>query len=183
MKIYTRTGDDGTTGLFGGARAGKDAPRIAAYGTVDELNAAIGLARALLAEPGLDVLLAHVQAELFVLGAELATAAGTKPPAHAGSVGPQAILRLEQEIDTLETELAPLRSFILPGGAPGSAALHLSRTVCRRAEREVLALSRLEPVRGELLRYLNRLSDHLFVVARAANHRAGVADVPWQPGA
>ena len=185
MKIYTRTGDDGTTGLLGGARAGKDAPRLEAYGSIDELNAALGAARAALdaasAAAALDPVLERLQAELFVVGAELATAPGSAPPAHGGAIGAADVRRLEDEIDRFEAELEPLKNFILPGGTAAAAQLHLARTVCRRAERCLARLAQSEPVRKELLIYVNRLSDHLFVAARFANHKAGRADVPWRP--
>jgi cob(I)alamin adenosyltransferase len=180
LKIYTRTGDDGTTGLLGGARLRKGAPRIEAYGTVDELNATIGLARAAGLPADLDGALARVQAELFVLGAELATAPGTGRAQGTVEIGEEHARSLEVEIDGWETELEPLRNFILPGGSGAAASLHLARTVCRRAERALVALAAVEPVRRDAVVYLNRLSDHLFVAARVANHRAGVADVPWR---
>lgn len=180
MKIYTKTGDSGETGLWGGLRVGKDSARVQAYGTVDECNAAIGVARAALAaSPAtaeLDTLLARIQDQLFVVGADLATPGEA---ANIPRIGPAEVATLEQTIDSLEAELAPLKQFILPGGAPGAAQLHLARTVCRRAERCVVALAREEPVGEQVGVYLNRLSDCLFVLARAANARAGVPDVPW----
>ncbi len=183
MKIYTKTGDDGQTGLFGGPRVGKDAPRIEAYGTVDELNSCLGVARACQLPAELDAVVAAIQNELFALGAQLAT---PNPAAHhTALVGPKQIAALEQAIDRFEVGLAPLTQFILPGGTMPAAQLHLARTVCRRAERRLVSLmhASAEPIAAELLVYLNRLSDLLFVLARAANHRAGVSDVPWQkPG-
>lgn len=180
MKIYTRTGDLGETGLFGGPRVSKDAPRIEAYGTVDELNSVLGLARAESPPPALDALLARVQNELFDLGAELAS----PDPARQGTgvLGMRQVAELEQAIDRLETDLPPLKQFVLPGGCRGAACLHLARTVCRRAERRVVGLSHTEAERvaPHLLIYLNRLSDFLFVAARWLNAQAGVADVPWQ---
>ena len=180
MKIYTKTGDDGGTGLWGGLRVGKDSARVQAYGTVDECNAAIGVARAVLgAVPelhDLDVLLARIQNQLFVVGADLAT------PGVAASIpriGPDEIALLEQTIDALENELEPLKQFILPGGTLAAAQLHLARTICRRAERAVVALAREEQIGQDVGVYLNRLSDCLFVLARAANARASVPDVPW----
>jgi len=179
MKIYTKTGDDGQTGLFGGPRVSKDAPRIEAYGTVDELNSVLGLARAETLPESIDALLATIQSELFSLGAELAT----PNPAAKGThlIGPGHIQRLEQAIDEYESQLEPLKQFILPGGTTGAATLHLARTICRRAERRLVTLvhSCSESISPELLVYLNRLSDLLFVLARAANHAAGVTDVPW----
>ena len=185
MKIYTRTGDEGETGLFGGPRVRKDAPRVEAYGAVDELNAAIGAAAALLpggADDPLAAPLREAQSALFDLGGELATPAA-RERAAAGKVAPlvhaEAIAGLEERIDALEAELEPLTQFVLPGGAPAAAALHLARTICRRAERRAVALAASEPVSGEALRYLNRLSDYLFVAARDVNRRAGVAEPRW----
>lgn len=181
MKIYTKTGDGGETGLWGGARVPKDAARVQAYGTVDECNAAIGVARAALAgEPelaALDELLARIQNQLFVVGADLATPGEA---ANIPRVGPAEVAFLEQTIDALEAELPALTQFILPGGSPAAAQLHLARTVCRRAERWVVQLGRHEPVGPDVGVYLNRLSDCLFVLARAANARLGRPDVPWQ---
>lgn len=180
MKIYTKTGDDGTTGLLGAGRLPKDHARIAAYGTVDELNAALGVARSLGPDPASDSLLGMLQDELFAAGAALAD------PDRAGrfhnAVSVEFVTRLEATIDALEAELPPLRQFILPTGASAAAQVHLARTICRRAEREVVHLARLsgEHVPDDLIVYLNRLSDLLFVLARAMNQRAGVADVPWR---
>jgi cob(I)alamin adenosyltransferase len=177
MKIYTKTGDAGETGLWGGQRVAKDAARVQAYGTVDECNAAIGLARASGADSGLDAILARIQDQLFVVGADLATPGAA---ANIPRVGQEEILFLEQSIDALEEQLEPLKQFILPGGTPAAAQLHLARTICRRAERWVVGLARQEPGLSEHVGvYLNRLSDCLFVLARAANARAGVPDTPW----
>jgi cob(I)alamin adenosyltransferase len=176
LKIYTKTGDAGETGLWGGLRVPKDALRVHAYGTVDECSAAIGLARAGGLGAGLDGLLAQVQNQLFTLGADLAT------PGEAPSiprVGEVEVAFLEQAIDGLEAALEPLKQFILPGGSLAAAHLHLARTICRRAERWAVSLAREEAVNPQVGIYLNRLSDFLFVAARAANARAGVADVPW----
>jgi cob(I)alamin adenosyltransferase len=181
MKIYTKTGDDGTTGLFGGARIAKDDPRVEAYGAVDELNSVVGLARSAKPSSAIDALLASIQAELFVVGAELATVAGKEDKLSMKLVGQEEAGQLELGIDTFEKGLPPLKSFVLPGGSAVGAALHQARTVCRRAERCVLAASRSTAVRGEVLIYLNRLSDFLFVAARQANQDAGVPDVPWAP--
>ncbi|HZZ85462.1 MAG TPA: cob(I)yrinic acid a,c-diamide adenosyltransferase [Anaeromyxobacteraceae bacterium] len=183
MKIYTKTGDAGETGLFGGPRVGKDDPRVEAYGAVDELNAALGAARATSAgaDLELDRLLGAVQHRLFTVGAELATPAGAKAHRVVPAVDPEWAAELERSIDALERELPALRQFILPGGAPFAAALHLARCICRRAERRAVALSRREQVEPAVLVYLNRLSDWLFVAARAANHRAGAAEEPWSP--
>jgi cob(I)alamin adenosyltransferase len=182
VKIYTRTGDAGETGLFGGGRVGKDAQRVAAYGAVDELNAVIGLAASAGLEGDLDPLAEQLQTQLFELGADLAT-----PPDSAARaeeivrVGPDAVAALEAAIDRCEGELAPLESFILPGGSPAGAALHLARTVCRRAERDTVALGRTEPISETVVPYLNRLSDLLFVMARLANARAGQPERKWLP--
>jgi cob(I)alamin adenosyltransferase len=181
MKIYTKTGDDGTTGLYGGARVGKDDARVEAYGTVDETNAVIGVARAAGLAPEIDGVLARVQQDLFVIGAELACVAGKEDKLGMPLIGDTDIQRLEAAIDAAEAGLAPLKSFVLPGGTAGAAALHQARTTCRRAERRLLTASRATSVRGELSVYLNRLSDLLFVLARRANQLAGVPDVPWQP--
>ena len=180
MKIYTKTGDSGDTGLFGGPRVAKDAPRIEAYGTVDELNSVLGVVRSHDAPGPIDELLARIQNELFNLGAQLAT---PNPSAHQTSlIGPAHIAGLEAAIDHWEAGLEPLKQFILPGGMPAGAALHLARTVCRRAERRLVTLMHgsVEPIAEDLLIYLNRLSDLLFVLARAVNHLGGSGDVPWQ---
>ncbi len=185
-RIYTRTGDDGTTALGTGERRPKHDLRIAAYGTVDETNAAIGLARLhTQGETELDAMLARIQNDLFDLGADLCTPEG---PRDAGRerlrVVDAQVTRLEQEIDALNTDLAPLRSFVLPGGTPAAAYLHLARTVCRRAERLMVELAGRpgEPVSAPALKYVNRLSDFLFVASRYINDR-GARDVLWVPGA
>lgn len=183
MKIYTRTGDDGTTGLFGGARVSKFDPRVEAYGTVDEANSILGLARAAGVSGALDESLARIQAELFTLGAELACAPGKEDKLGLETVGDPHIQALEHEIDALEVGLEPLKNFILPGGSLAAAFLHQARCVCRRAERRVLEAREQAPVREQVVRYLNRLSDLLFVQARAANHQAGHVDVAWTPRA
>lgn len=180
MKIYTRTGDSGDTGLFGGARVLKCDPRVEAYGDVDELNAWLGVTRA---EAGLgaDLLdvLSHLQRDLFAVGARLADPAERISERVAKVAISQAdVRRLEEWIDRFETELPPLRRFILPGGSSTGAALHLARTVCRRAERRIVALGR-DSVEPELLAYVNRLSDLLFVLARVANHRAAHKEIEW----
>lgn len=180
MKIYTKTGDDGTTGLFGGGRVLKASARVEAYGTVDELNAAIGVARATKLDPFTDDVLGHVQVDLFTVGAELACVPGKEAKLQMPLIDPDDSARLEHAIDDGEKDLPPLKTFVLPGGSPQAAALHLARTVCRRAERAVLDIP-IEPARGELVIYLNRLSDLLFVLARRANAQANVADVPWNP--
>jgi len=186
VKIYTRTGDAGETGLFGGARVAKTHPRVEAYGEVDELNSAIGLALALGGPdtPGdLAAALRHIQDRLFDLGADLATPPGTAAGDWLSRVPPAWTTELEAQIDALTATLPPLTAFILPGGTPLAGALHLARTVCRRAERRVLAAADAgEAVGAPVVIYLNRLSDYLFVAARYANAQAGVADVAWRPG-
>ncbi len=178
MKIYTRTGDDGTTGLLGRARVPKHDARVEAYGTVDELNAALGLARALDAEAAFAPLFARLQPALFRVGAELATVDETMR-AKLDRIGDADVEQLEHDIDALDRELEPLTRFVLPGGTPLAAQLHIARTVCRRAERRVTALAAVEPLDGRLVRYLNRLADLLFTLARAANRRAGHAETSW----
>jgi cob(I)alamin adenosyltransferase len=180
MKLYTKTGDDGTTGLFGGGRVPKTSARVAAYGTVDEANAAIGVARAAPLDIAMDEVLARVQEDLFTLGAELACVPGKENKLGMTLLGDADIERLERAIDDADSACPPLKSFVLPGGSPQAAALHVARTVCRRAERAVLALDDA-PARNALVIYLNRLSDLLFAQARRANVVAGVPDVPWKP--
>ena len=179
MKIYTRTGDDGTTGLFGGGRRSKADPRVEAYGTVDEANAAIGVARATGLAAEIDSVLAEVQSDLFTLGAELGCVPGQEAKLKMVLIGDADAARLEKAIDAAEVGLAPLKTFVLSGGTPGAAALHLARCVVRRAERLVIATAADSPVRNEPIVYLNRLSDLLFTLARRANHLASVSDVPW----
>jgi cob(I)alamin adenosyltransferase len=174
MKIYTKKGDQGETGLFGGDRVPKDHLRIRAYGTLDELNAALGLVSL---APEFGDRLRRIQGELFQLGAELATPRG-KSVSVALVAGDEVAL-LESEIDGMEKSLAPLTHFILPGGCTVAAQLQVARTVCRRAERELVVLHRAEPLRPVVLEYVNRLSDYLFVASRFANHTAKVADVLW----
>ena len=180
-RIYTRGGDRGETSLGDGTRVEKHDLRVAAYGTVDEANAAIGLAR-LHAEGGADETLSRIQNDLFDLGGDLCTPEQENPKYPPLRMTAGQVERLEQEIDALNAELAPLKSFVLPGGSPTAAALHLARTVTRRAEREMTLLARREPVNPEALRYINRLSDLLFVLARHVNDRGG-GDVLWVPGA
>lgn len=182
MKLYTRRGDAGETDLFGGARVPKDHLRVEAYGAVDELNAALGVAAAATGHADLRALASELQSQLFALGAQLA-APDAERRAKSALPGPrdEHVTRLEREIDRFEAELPPLRRFVLPGGTPGAAALHLARTVCRRAERRAVALGREEAVDPVAIRFLNRLSDLLFVLARLENRRAGLPDVEW-PG-
>lgn len=181
MKIYTRTGDEGTTALFGGDRVSKEHPRIAAYGTVDETNALLGIALTQLdlGTPDLTQLIERLQDELFVLGADLATPLDSKPVVPR--MRPDHVEHLERTIDALQEELPPLKHFILPGGTPAAATLHHARTVCRRAERLTVASASEQEVNEQALVYLNRLSDLLFVLARAANQRSGAAERTWQP--
>ncbi|GIW77233.1 MAG: ATP--cob(I)alamin adenosyltransferase [Phycisphaerae bacterium] len=181
MKIYTRTGDDGTTGLIGGDRVRKSDPRLECYGTVDELNASIGLVQ-VIAPTWLVEWLTPIQNELFVIGSFLA-APENDPTAqkYLPALDENMIGRLEMQIDQVETELPRLKYFVLPGGTELSARLHLARTVCRRAERLVVAFSMDRPINPVILTYLNRLSDWLFVMSRLSNHRSGVPDVPWIP--
>ncbi len=175
MKIYTRTGDRGETSLFGGARVAKNDARIEAYGTVDELSSFIGVARASSLPAEIEAMLERVQRDLFDVGAHLASPGTSR---FAG-VDPQRIEELERGIDAMERELAPLTNFILPGGALSAAQLHVARTVCRRAERLVVALHDESEATQSTIAYLNRLSDYLFVAARFANLRTGTPDVPW----
>lgn len=179
-RIYTRGGDQGETSLGDGARVAKHAPRVEAFGTVDEANAAIGLVRLHVAGDE-DAMLARIQNDLFDLGADLCTPeTGARTEGALRIVGSQ-VERLEQEIDRLNDGLAPLDSFVLPGGTQAAAYLHLARTIVRRAERLTVALAAQEPVNPEAVKYLNRLSDHLFVLSRHVNDR-GAGDVLWQPG-
>jgi len=185
-KIYTKTGDDGTTALGTGERRLKYDLRVAAYGTVDEANACIGMARVHAGETHreIDAMLARIQNDLFDLGADLATPETEEPPAHEPlRITAGQVTRIEGDIDALNGALSPLRSFILPGGSPAAAALHLARTVSRRAERLMVELGEKpgEHVNGEALQYINRVSDFLFVAARAVNDN-GARDVLWVPG-
>lgn len=180
MKIYTKTGDAGETGLFAGPRVRKDDPRIEAYGAVDELNAVLGLARCETLPPAIEQTLAAVQNELFAVGAELAS----PDPLKAGTswIDEPHIVALEQAIDALEEHLPPLKQFILPAGNRGACTIHVARGVCRRAERRLVTLAN-EPevqISDHLIRYLNRLGDYLFVAARATNVLAGEMEMPWQ---
>ncbi|MDR7419232.1 MAG: cob(I)yrinic acid a,c-diamide adenosyltransferase [Armatimonadota bacterium] len=174
-KIYTKTGDEGETGFFGGRRVSKDHARVEAYGTLDEVNSMLGLLVAHLDGDLADVV-RRVQRTLFDIGAELAT----PEPGRVPALGPEAAVALERHIDQWEEQLHPLRTFILPGGSRPAAICHLARAITRRAERRVVTLGRAEPINPEIVRYLNRLSDCLFVMARLLNRRAGVTDVPWE---
>ena len=184
-KIYTRTGDDGSTGLVDGSRLSKNDVRVRAYGDVDETNSVIGLVRLHLENRRLDDMLSRIQNDLFDLGADLATPLPKKDEAdseYALRMSPAQSTRLEEELDALNAHLEPLTSFVLPGGAPPAAYLHQARTVCRRAERVTVALAAEQPINPAALTYLNRLSDFLFVAARWCNDQ-GETDVKWVPGA
>jgi cob(I)alamin adenosyltransferase len=181
-KIYTRKGDDGSTGLGGKRRVQKDSLRVAAYGTVDELNSQIGLALAGGLVERLTVELTRIQNELFDLGSDLCFVEEDKVARPVPGVEERHVRALEALIDELNAVVGPLTNFLLPGGSVGAAQLHVARTVCRRAERETLTLKRAEPIGAWVLPYLNRLSDALFVMARFENHERGVAEPLWQPG-
>lgn len=186
MKIYTRTGDEGDTGLFGGDRVPKSDARVRAYGTVDEANAALGVARCALrraatVDEALDGELEALQSALFDLGADLATPLDARARAVVTAIDAEDVTALERRIDALDAELEPLTSFVLPGGEEAAAALHLARAVVRRAERDTVALAEIAAINPHALRYLNRLSDLLFTLARVVNARAGRPDVPWRP--
>jgi cob(I)alamin adenosyltransferase len=184
VKIYTKTGDDGSTGLFGNERVAKDAPRVETYGTVDEANSVIGTALAAGAPADLARVLLDLQARLFDLGADLATPRGDRPdPSYLTRIDEGHIEALENLIDRFDAELPPLTNFILPGGTVTAAHLHQARAVTRRAERLLVALARAEDVGPCVIRFVNRLSDLLFVLARWTNQAAGVPDVPWRPRA
>ena len=182
-KIYTRTGDRGETGLFGGGRVPKDHPRVAAYGDIDELNALLGTVVGRLEDDGMRRRLRLVQADLFAIGAHLATPPGSRSAGHLPGLPAERPTEFERWIDEAEEELPELKSFVLPGGSEAGAALHLARTVCRRAERAVVRLSTADPVEPTVLVYLNRLSDLLFDLARLQNQADGRPEDPWQPRA
>jgi len=180
MKIYTKTGDKGDTSLFGGQRVPKDALRIEAYGTIDELNAVLGCVLAHNSDSDLQRMLTQIQSQLFELGADLAT------PRSAGEekvrrLAAEDFVILEKFIDKCQSALPPLTNFVLPGGTPAASFLHLARTVCRRAERNVVRLSRNEDIGEEVIVFLNRLSDLLFVLSRSANQKAGIPESRWMP--
>lgn len=196
MRLYTRSGDDGTTGLFGGGRVSKDHPRVEAYGTVDELNAAIGLVAAEVLRlrcggsatatgGGVPDLLAHIfadlQSRLFDIGADLATPEGSKQEAKVLRISDEQVAEVEKWIDEIDAGNAPMKSFVMPGGTELAARLHLARTICRRAERAMVRLRHTEPVSGGAIVYINRVSDMLFAMARRANKESAVPDVPWTP--
>jgi len=186
MKLYTRTGDDGTTGLFSGTRVAKDHPRIEAYGTVDEFNAIVGIVMSACRpedafEGRLLEIFSHVQSRLFDIGADLATPEGANNSSKIVRIEEHHVAEVEGWIDEVDGANPPLKTFVMPSGCELAARLHLARTVCRRAERLMVSLGQLEPVGTGPLRYMNRLSDLLFAMARRANHAAGVGDVPWIP--
>jgi cob(I)alamin adenosyltransferase len=181
-RIYTKTGDEGMTGLGGGQRAPKDSRRVEAYGTVDELNSQLGLALSTGLCERLTAELALIQNELFDLGADLATPAESQARHPVPTIEARHVEKLEALIDELNAVVGPLANFVLPGGSPGAAQLHVARTVCRRAERQATGLARDEPIGPNVLPYLNRLSDALFVMARFENHQRGVTEPLWRPG-
>ncbi|MCI0629534.1 MAG: cob(I)yrinic acid a,c-diamide adenosyltransferase [Phycisphaerales bacterium] len=188
MKLYTRTGDDGTTGLFGGERVQKDHPRIQAIGAVDELNAAIGLAEATSSTSSsssselFDRIFSRLQSRLFDIGADLATPQASKHEAKISRISSRDVEESERWIDEVDSGNVPMSNFVLPGGTELAARLHLARTICRRAERLIVHLGRSEQINPQALIYINRVSDLLFAMARRANKDADVADVPWMPG-
>jgi len=181
MKIYTRSGDEGDTGLFGGGRVPKDHPRVSAYGDVDELNSAIGMVRATVPADFFDPLLESVQRDLFAIGGHLATPDPERVTRalEKAALSQARVTELERAIDAADQELPPLTAFVVPAGTPKAAALHVARTVCRRAERSVVRLAHEAEVHQLFIVYLNRLSDLLFTLARLANHRAGIGDMTW----
>jgi cob(I)alamin adenosyltransferase len=181
-KIYTKTGDDGTTGLGGGQRVAKDSPRVEAYGTVDELNSQIGVALATGLCDRLRTELEAIQNQLFDLGSDLATPASSQARHPVPTIQPRHVEALERLIDEFNAVVGPLANFLLPGGAPGAAQLHVARTICRRAERQATTLARDEAIGPSVLPYLNRLSDALFVMARYENHERDVDEPLWRPG-
>jgi cob(I)alamin adenosyltransferase len=178
-KVYTRTGDDGTTALGGGERVPKDSARVAAFGTVDELNSCVGAAMASGLDPSLAARLSGIQNDLFHLGSDLCMPEAGKERRPVPTIEPRHVDALERWMDEMSAELSPLENFVLPGGTPGAALLHVARAVCRRAERDAIALSRFEPIGPSVVAYLNRLSDALFVAARYENAKRGVPDVLW----
>jgi len=185
MKLYTRSGDDGTTGLFGGERVAKDHIRVTAYGTVDELNAALGVAAAALSpdrpiEQRMREIIAVLQSRLFDIGADLATPSGSRHEAKILRIEASCIAEMETWIDEIDGGNEPMQNFILPGGTEGAARLHLARTICRRAERTMVTLGKTEEIGDAAIIYINRLSDLLFAMARRINHERSVPDVPWQ---
>lgn len=181
MKLYTRTGDDGSTGLYGGGRTLKDALRVEAYGTVDELNSALGLAHAACSDPTMRPIIQQLQSRLFDLGADLCTPMDAAKVQHLVRIKPAHVKELEQLIDEASAKSPALHCFILPGGSELAARLHIARTIARRAERRIVTLMHHEPIGEGVVPYINRVSDLLFAMARWANQIAGVEDVPWLP--
>lgn len=181
MNIYTKTGDNGTTSLFGGRRVSKADKRVEAYGTLDEASSTLGLARSLGLHSRTDEVVQTIQRDLFTLGAEVASGQGPSGKVKMPRIDAQDVARLEEEIDEAEDGLEPLRAFILPGGTSGASTLHVARTVVRRAERRLVALSAEDAVRGAIIEYVNRLSDLLFVLARRENYLSDRPDLPWSP--
>ena len=185
MKLYTRSGDDGTTGLFSGARVAKNHPRIEAYGTVDELNACLGMCIAACGDRASDgvirTILSKIQSRLFDIGADLATPEGARNESKIVRISEQHVKESEQWIDEIESKNTPLQSFVMPGGSELAARLHLARTVCRRAERLIVGLAHVESVGEPLMCFMNRISDLLFAMARLVNKESGVGDSPWIP--
>ena len=179
MSIYTKTGDKGTTALFDGTRVSKDDPRVDTYGNIDELNAMLGLAMAGTGDSEFKRLITQIQRDLFALGAQLANPSHKKQKAKA-DFPEDKITSLEKAIDKCDAEFGPIKTFMLPGGSPTAARFDFARTICRRAERQVVTLSKTEEIRPEILIYLNRLSDLLFMLARVANKREGIKDIPWE---
>ena len=177
-RIYTRTGDKGETGLVGGARVSKDSLRVETYGNVDELNSVIGMVRSSLNDKELDGLLAEIQSDLFIVGSDLASV-GDPLQRNIPRISKEKIIAMEKTIDKFEAELSPLKAFILPGGGVTGSMLHNARTVARRAERRVVTLGKVEAINEQLVPYMNRLSDLLFVMARVANHRENRAETEW----
>lgn len=178
-RIYTRTGDKGETGLVGGTRVSKDSTRVEAYGSVDEINSALGVARSALSDNEISSVLEELQKDLFVAGADLAGDKGGKGGKEVPRITRERVFELERIIDRFESELPPLHVFILPGGSRAGASLHFVRTVTRRAERRIVTLSRKEDINEQLIPYINRLSDLLFVLARVVNHREKQTEVEW----
>ena len=185
MKLYTRSGDDGTTGLFSGARVSKNHPRIEAYGTVDEFNACLGLCISACGpgkmEQVIRTIMVQIQSRLFDIGADLATPEGAKNESKIVRIDETHVTEVERWIDEIDSKNTPLQTFVMPGGTDLASRLHLARTVCRRAERLMVGLSNTEPVGEGMMRYMNRVSDLLFAMARLSNKESGVGDIPWKP--
>jgi cob(I)alamin adenosyltransferase len=185
MKLYTRSGDDGTTGLFSGARVSKNHPRIEAYGTVDEFNACLGLCISACGSGKMEQvirnIMVQIQSRLFDIGADLATPEGAKNESKIVRIDETHVTEVERWIDEIDSKNTPLQTFVMPGGTDLASRLHLARTVCRRAERLMVGLANTEPVGEGMMRYMNRVSDLLFAMARLSNKESGVGDIPWKP--